>query len=416
MVADKSNTKLSLTQKQLDALKPSDKRREIADGGGLYFIIQPSGARSWAVRYRHNGRLLKLTLGQFPRINLADARKQARKALAAVDSGRDPQAEKVAARRAARADDRQDRIETIVETFLQGHAKRKLRPNSQKEAERILKGRFVARWKGRRLSEISKRDIRGLLDEIIAEGHGVMANRALSWFRLFCNWALEREIIGANPCAGIRAPADEQPRERVLSAGELLAIWKAAEGVSGPAGRMIRLLILTGQRLREAGQMRWPEVDLTAPTWTLPGERAKNGRSHVIPLAPAAVEILENAPLFEGGDAVFTNDGAKPIAGFSAIKARIDKLLPDDMVAWTFHDLRRSFASGCAGLGVPIHVVEKLLNHVSGSFGGIVGVYQKFDFAGEQRAAVEAWARHIEQLNGGAGAENVVALRGARPA
>lgn len=408
MNSKKSTTKRPLTQKQIENLKPGDKRLELADGQGLYLILQPSGMAAWAVRYRANGRMRKLTLGPFPRISLADARKQARKALASVDAGGDPQGEKLAARANLQvANDHHDRIEKTVTSFLAGHAKRKLKPNSQKEAERILNKHVVARWSGRRLSEIGKRDIRGLLDEIIADGHGVMANRVLSWFRLLCNWAVEREMISANPCVGIRAPTDEQPRERVLDDNELLGVWRASEALGGAAGRMLRVLVLTGQRLREVAQMQWSEVDLDAATWMLPGVRAKNGRSHIIPLAPRAVEILKSTPRFEG-DAVFTIDGIRPIAGFGTIKARLDRLLPKEMAAWQLHDLRRTLASGCQRLGVPIHIVEKLLNHASGSFAGIVGVYQRHEYRDEQRAAAEMWGRHIEQLVSGKPADNVV--------
>jgi hypothetical protein len=191
------------------------------------------------VRYRVAGRLRKLTLGPYPRLGLADARKLARKALAAVDGGADPAGEKRASRRAARvgADKHSDEIAAVVAAFLAGHAKRKLKLSSQKEAARIL-GKLVAGWKGRRLSEIGKRDIRELLDEIIAEGHGVMANRTLSWLRILCGWAIERELISVNPCAGIRPPHDEAPRERVVADDELAGLWKAAEALGGAAGRI----------------------------------------------------------------------------------------------------------------------------------------------------------------------------------
>jgi integrase len=128
-----------------------------------------------------------------------------------------------------------------------------------------------------------------------------------------------------------------------------------------PYGPLVRLLLLTGQRRAEVAEMRWSEIDFKTRAWTLPKERAKNGVAHTVPLLPQAVEILETLPRIAGeDDLVFTSNGKTPVSGFSKAKARIDAVLPD-LPHWTFHDLRRTFASGCAKLGVNLPVIEKLL-------------------------------------------------------
>jgi integrase len=162
---------------------------------------------------------------------------------------------------------------------------------------------------------------------------------------------------------------------------------------------VVQLLLLTGQRRGEIAEMEWGEIDFDARTWTLPRVRAKNDQAHTAPLSDPAIAILKTVPRVAGnGGYVFTTNGETPISGFAKAKERLDGVLPPDMPAWTLHDLRRTFASGCARLGVDLHVVEKCLNHVSGSFAGIVGVYQRHDFAGERRAAMDTWGRYVESL------------------
>jgi integrase len=195
-----------------------------------------------------------------------------------------------------------------------------------------------------------------------------------------------------------------------LSDVELKAVWQACEGLGWPFGPLIQLLILTGQRRDEVGSMRWAELDLAGRLWQLPKERTKNNVAHRVSLAPRAAAILEALPRITGEqDFVFTTNGKTAASGFSRAKARIDKALPD-MPHWTLHDLRLTVASGMARLGVPLPVIEKVLNHVSGSFAGIVGVYQHHVFTDEKRQALEAWARHVEALISCGPSNNVISM------
>ena len=292
-----------------------------------------------------------------------------------------------------------DIIERVAARFITQHANRKLRVRSAAEIERLLKNEIVPPWRGRRLSQITRGDIHELLDGIIERGNPVKANRALSVLRTMSTWAVERSIIEVNPCAGVKPPTVEIARDRgSLSDNELAAVWRAADGLAQPYGAFIKLLILTGQRRTEVAAMEWREIDLDAKLWTLPKARAKNNREHIIPLSDPAVAIIRALPRIADSNFVFTFCGRRSICAYENIKDRLDALLPP-MAPWVFHELRRTFASGCARLGIAVHVVEAALNHRSGTIKGVAAVYNRYSYDAEKRAAMDMWARHVEAMN-----------------
>ncbi len=402
----------ALTVIALKNLKPGEARKEVPDGlvRGLFFILQPTGKASWAVRYRSSGQTRKLTLGTYPAIDLKAARELARHALVKVASGDDPAAEKQAAKKSERPAADRDLIEKVVETFVERYAKANTR--SWPETERILKKDVVGSWKGRHLSEIGKADVHDLLDKIVDRGSPIAANRSLAALRRMCSWAVERDIVKVSPCDGVKAPSVARSRDRILSDDELRSVWGAADQIGWPFGPLVKLLILTGQRRDEVAEMRWSEVEIETKTWTIPRARAKNGVEHVVPLSDAALAVLKALPRVSSkAGYVFTTNGETPVSGFARAKQRLDealRTLSPDMPPWVIHDLRRTFASGAAKLGINLPVIEKILNHVSGSFRGIVGVYQRHSFADEKRAALEAWARHVDAIVSGKQIENVI--------
>jgi integrase len=399
---------MRLTVKNVEKMRPCADRREVPDGHmpGLYLVIQPSGARSWAVRYRHQGIPRKHTLGSYPAVDLKAARTLASKALRAVAEGRDPGREKILAR-AAKADS----VDRIVEDFLERHVHRSNRPRTAQETERLLRQHVLPRWRGRMVHEITRRDVLDILDRVVDGGAPIAANRALAAVRKFFNWCIARDIIAASPCTGVKPPTAERARDRVLSDDELRLVWQAADKLGGSFGPLVKLLALTGQRRDEVAQMRWDELDLDARLWTLPPARVKNNQPHEVPLSAAALAVLESLSRVTGSPFVLTNGGASPASGYSKGKRRLDSLLPADIAPWRLHDLRRTCASGMARLGINLPVIEKVLNHASGSFAGIVGVYQRHSFADEKRAALEAWGNFVAALVGGKPAK-VLSLRG----
>ena len=185
--------------------------------------------------------------------------------------------------------------------------------------------------------------------------------------------------------------------DRVLNEDELRRIWLAAERLGPAHGPLVQLLILTGQRRSEVAHMEWGEIDFDGRLWTLPRERVKNNRPHEVPLSPQAIAILERQPRLSERF-VFSLNGKAPITAFDRVKDYLDTSMPADMPDWVLHDLRRTVASGMARLGISLAVIEKVLNHVSGSSAEIVGVYQRHKFAGEKRQALEKWADYVERL------------------
>ena len=427
-----------LTQFALDALRPTDKRREVPDGKqrGLYFIVQPSGARSWAFRYRYSGGPKKLTLGPYPEIDLSTARDKAAKAAASLADRCDPAAakkiDKIAKRIRAQAEAAPlDLVEAVATAFIERYAKRQTRENTWKETERLVRREIVDPWRGRRLSRITRAEVHALLDKIVDRPAPIMANRTLAALRTMCNWAVERGLIDASPCEKVRAPAPEQTRDRILSDDEICSAWAAFEQVGWPFGPLAKLLLLMGARRDEVASARWNEFDFAAKTWTIPKERAKNGVAHEVPLSDAALRILGQLPRIEAGrrsaGLVFTTNGSTAVSGFSKAKTAIDAAIlaakreaatqsgndPTTVQApeeWTFHDLRRTAASGMAGLGFPPHVVEAVLNHKSGTIRGVAAVYNRYSYSAEKRAALDAWARSLDGIVTGAPAVNVVTL------
>jgi integrase len=396
---------------------------------------------SWAVRYRAAGKPRKVTLGAYPAVDLKAARDLGRKALRAAAEGRDPAREKQEAKgeakRQAAEEKRAERdlFENVAVEFLSRHAVKNTRENSFTETARILglkrgdvdgwdetgKG-VTAEWKGRKVQDISRRDVIALLDAIVDRGAPVMANRTLAAVRKLFNWCVGRDIIEASPATLVELPGKENSRTRVLSDDELRLLWKAADGEGYPFGPVIKLMALLGHRENEIARMRWAELDLDGKVWTLSANRTKNNEPHTLPLPDAAVAILEKLPKIKSDEGfVFIGRKGKPPTAFSHAKIRTDnaiaaannnKPIPD----WVFHDLRRTMVSGMARLHIPVAVAEKAINHKSGTFRGIVSVYQHHDFAEERRNAFDVWAKHVLSIlsSDKAKQSNVVEFRGAQ--
>jgi integrase len=413
--------KRALTAKTIEALKAHPtKRREVPDAAlpGLYLVIQPSGAKSWALRYRLAGRPAKLTLGRWPMMGLAEARAAATEALDMLAKGRDPAAEKratKAARLEAQLAER-DKVKTLVAQFDQRH----LASIKSGRAVRARLDRYVLPvWGERDVHSITRRDVIDLLESIRDGGHAVTANRARNHLTTFFNWCVERDILTASPMQGVRAVAKEQARERVLSDDEIRWFWRACEAEGSPWGGLAKVLLLTGQRLSEVAGMT--EAEVAGDVWRLPGARVKNGRAHDVPLSEAVRAIL--AALERPNGIFFTTDGRAPVSSFHRARARLHAAMeriaaeergaPVAIPHWTFHDLRRTAATGMAKLGIPVRVTEAVLNHAGGTGGGIVSIYQRHDYAAEKRQALEAWARHVMALVAGK-PDNVVRLEARR--
>jgi integrase len=316
---------------------------------------------------RHNRRPRKHTLGPYPAIDLKSARALGSKVLQAAAEGRDPIGE--------RQEQRANTVEQVVAQFLAKHGQRRYRPRTFAEAERLLNQNVVAHWGRQPIASVTRKQLRDMLDRLVANDTPMLANRVYSITRKLFGWAVEQEIIEISPFVGLKAPAEGSSRDRILTDQELRAVWQAA-GQVGVYGSLVRLLILLGQRRGEIAGLTFSECDLGKRLISLPRERVKNNRAHEIPLSPQAVALIEALP-HNSEQYVFSLDGG-PIINFVRLKERLDKLC--GVAGWTLHDLRRTAASGMARLGVGLPVIEKVLNHVSGSFAGVTGIYQCHDF------------------------------------
>jgi integrase len=218
----------------------------------------------------------------------------------------------------------------------------------------------------------------------------------------------QRDVVAASPCHGLKPPGGrETARERVLGPDEVRRLWLALDTVGGPTAAAIKLMLLCGQRRGECAGMTFSELD--GDVWVLPRQRVKNGRPHSITLSRQALAVIEQQPKVDGCAFVFTS-GLRPVAAWSRVKAGIDAIMKPD-APWTLHDLRRTCASGMAALGVALPTIERVLNHSSGSFRGIVSVYQRHDYANEKRDALARWGDHVERIVKGEAPGKVVTFK-----
>ncbi|NKL37517.1 DUF4102 domain-containing protein [Rhizobium leguminosarum bv. viciae] len=408
----------ALTVRAIEALKASDVRQEIPDGGlpGLYLIIQPSGVMSWAIRYRFEGKPKKFTIGPLPVHPLAKAREEASKLLRDVSEGKDPAAAK-ATKKALKL----DIVDDALDEFIKRYVEKKNRPTTIKERKRLFDKDFRPKFGKRTMKSIKRQEIVAHLDEV-AERAPIVANRLLSLLRKFFNWAVQRDIIDTSPMEKkIDKPSEETTRDRILTDDEIKLLWRASGKLGYPFGPMVRLLLLTAQRRSEVSGARWWEMELSGndQQWIIPPERAKNRKEHFVALAAETLREIEALPKIRPADDeepifLFTTTGATKVSGYGRAKKNIDaemlKIAREQAEAlgqsaakvelepWTFHDLRRTAASGMARLGVPVHIVEAVINHRSGSIKGVAAVYNRYDYAEEKRAALIAWADHVKQL------------------
>lgn len=317
--------------------------------------------------------------------------------------------EKAAAERAKR-----NALEFHASEFIERYAKPKNK--SWEETQRQFKATINPALGDRDIASITKRDIIELLDTIVDRGSPLMANRILSTLKKFFGWLCERDTVVASPTAGIGKPSAEKSRDRFLLDHEIRLLWKVSHEIEYPFGPFVRLLIITGQRLNEVAGMKRDELSLGTinPEWTKSKTRTKNNKAHVVALAPSAVSLINELPPIGEDGFVFTTTGRTQISGFSKAKTIIDEALlaaakkqaveagddPDKVTfePWVFHDLRRTMASGMARLGITLPTIERCLNHVSGSFGGIVGVYQQHEYRTETRQAFIMWAKLVDDI------------------
>lgn len=377
----------ALTVKALEALKPEAKRYEVHDlyCPGMSVRVYAKGQKVFTVKFRYGLAQKRMRLGIYPRISLETAREKAIDILRQADEGIDP------TKRRRTID---MKVESICRDFIRLHAQP--RNKSWREAERILEREFIATLGERDIREIKRFDVMEIMDEAIARGSTYQANRILSHVRKLFNWCVERGIVEANPIIGLTPPTKEISRERALNDDEVVRLLRACRNDVYPFRQFAPLLLATAQRRGELAEMRWDEIDFNAKSWVIPSDRSKNGKAHVVPLSAFALEILGEVPRFLDCNFVFTTTRKSPVSGFSkALRRLSDGAQTWD---WRWHDLRRTAASGMARQKVAPHVVEKVLNHISGIISGVAAVYNRYGYEDEMRDALEGWGERLAEL------------------
>jgi integrase len=421
--------KKKLTDRTLQALPPAGpgKRYTVWDTEtpALAVRVTDRGTRTFVVMRRRPGHKNpdRVKLGTYPDTSLKEAREKADEARKDLKRGVHPkEREEQRLREAVRK--RKDTFASVAEEFLRRHVS-KLR--TAREVEVAVRRDLVKRWAARPITDITRGDVVEMLEEIIDRGDGnrrgqvsYAAHHALSYARKLFNWAIAREMYGleANPCDRISAKdviGAKAKRKRVLNDGELRALWRASTGLGYPLGPFVRLLIVTGQRLREVSDASWPEFNLgAAPLWTIDAARMKGDAAHEIPLAPLAVEVLQDLPRFRGGPYVFTSTaGEKPVNGFSKMKARLDRAIAEanggkPIDAFTFHDIRRTMRTRLSALPIPDEVRELMIAHARP---GLHQVYDLHRFHDEKRRGFELWAQRLIEIVEPPPAATIIPLR-----
>lgn len=398
---------------------------------GFGLRVGSNGTKTFLAQYSTAAGKRRVPLGAFGVVTVEEARRHARAILGDAAKGRDPFAERRAAGQAQKAAEATAKAQAAEDSFTV----RKLvdgwqaaREGDRRASYLAIAGAAVKRhfagWLDRPAAGITTGEAVRELDRIKAEVGPTAANRALAYARACYGWAEKRQMLTGNPFRGVEAPSREKSRDRVLDADEIGAVWRAADGLADPYGQFVRVLLLTLQRRDEVAAMRWAELSPDLATWTLPAERAKNGKAHIVHLAEPARAIIAGQQRRDGCPFIFRAESNRPVSAFSAAKRKLDAKIAGaresadpgaaPLAGWTMHDFRRAGVTALAGMGFAPHVCDKLLNHVSGTIHGVAAVYQRAEFLAERKAALDAWAAHVlAAAQDKPAAANVVTLRGA---
>jgi integrase len=352
--------------------------------------LRASGRRSWIIQYEKWTRSHRVTLGNAAVLTPEQARHLAVQELAKVDLGADVAGDRAEAKVKAKR-----LLKSVIEQYLKAR-QGELRETTFKEVTRYLMKTFKP-LHVMPISAIQRADVASILRDKANKGSPVAAATARSVLATFFAWAIGEGFVDVNPVADTNRAKPSKPRDRVLSDAELAAVWNAC--AEDDFGKIVRLLILTGARRDEIGGMEWKELDRDNCTWMLPAHRSKNHRALKLPLPGLAWDIIENTTQRASNDHLF-GIGKNGFNNFHSTKNTLQRR--SGVSGWTLHDLRRSAATGMADLGIQPHIIEAVLNHVSGSKAGVAGIYNRSPYEREVRNALAMWADHIHAIGTGA--------------
>ena len=355
---------------------------------GFGLRISENGRKSWQLMYRIDGRKRRMTLGRYPALPLELARDTAFEALREVAKGRDPAAERAALTGGAMT------FEALARAYIERYAK----PRKQSWAvdERMIERDLLPAWRRKPADSLTRRDVIELVDRVAARGHLTAANRRLALIRKMFAWGVEADLVPTTPVVAVKPPASERPRERVLTDGEIAALWQAWDRVGWPFGPLSKLMLVTGQRRGVVAGLRLADIALADQVWRLPPEAVRGGGSHEVPLTAFAIDILTFLPRADSVY-VFPARGrpGRPVSGFSEAAKRIAR--ESGVADCRFDDLRRTALVGMSRQGVSRAVIDSIGNRHRDPDGVFGGADRGVDIEAK-RQALEGWSARLEQI------------------
>ena len=394
---------------------PRAGRLEIADlrQAGLVLRITSNGARSFAYRFRHphSRKTLRATIGPYPATTLEAARKRAKDMAAQVADGTNPIDARNAEREAAPA----RTFQALADRYLKEHAERHKRPRSAEEDRRNLTVHVLPKWAKRDFRAIRRADVIEVIESIVSSGKHAAGNRVHSVISKIFSFAIDADLLEANPAARLRKRGVEKVGRRVLDDTEIRTFWRGivVSPISRPVGLALRLALLTAARASEIAGARKDEFQnldqLEQAVWLVPSERAKNRMTHLIPLAPLAVETVKNA-IELSGDSEFvfptrlSRDGPIDRHTLTVAMVRFAKSLKAPTAkTWqqeipTPHDLRRTVSTRLARMGIAKEIRDRALNHIASLRDPESRHYNLHEFQSEKRDAFSRWGAELEGI------------------
>lgn len=403
----------TFTDTMIKNLKPTDKKIMRSEGNGFTIRVWPSGMKTWLYIYAFDDKRREMNLGSYPDVSLETARDRFETAKKKVKNGIDPLAEEEAKAEARR---NTPTVADLTAEYIEKHAKKFKR--SWQDDERLLNKEIIPIWGKRKAADIRKRDVTLLLENIVERGTPAMSNQVLKITRKMFNFAVERDILQHTPFTGVKALSPNNRRERVLSEVEVKTFWRSIENaaISDGIKRALKLVLVTAQRPGEVSGMHVKEID--GHWWTIPAERAKNGREHRVYLTATALKLIGDT---NGMGYIFpcphtnkeksidphalpvavrrnlasplTDKKGKPLFDKDGRVATENRLGVDQ---FTPHDLRRTAATFMASMGFMDEIIDAVLNHVKQ---GIIRTYNRHDYDKEKQHALEAWERKLISIS-----------------
>lgn len=417
---------MQFTDRYLKSLKGEDKPKDIREGRGFGLRVFPSGEKTFFFRYHFEGKKRYMNLGRYPHVSLKDARECHTNAVKLLEKGIDP----IQAKEDDTAKRRQmPTIQELYEEYMSRHSRPNKKERTWKEDERNFKKDILPYWKSRKADSITRRDVTILIDRILDRGALVAANNTFERVRQLFNFAVERGTLEHTPCYKMKSPTPKIPRDRHLSETEIKSFWTNLEsaGMTDEIRRALKLILLTGQRPGEVLGLN--SVEVKERWWTIPAERAKNGKAHTIYLTDMAIELIgeKEGFIFESPRPIKVEgqqDVPKPMDE-NALARAVRNNCPTDccndcvkcqdeeckndkralaeknklgVVFFRPHDLRRTCATNLAALGYTDEVIDAVLNHVKK---GVIRTYNLHRYDREKQLALEAWERKLKTMISG---------------